>query len=116
MNTRMFRTTGLRDQGAWRNIAADMNWKEWLTEPDDALELSRVRLNTHMGRALATDGFLSKVERILSRRQRPQPVGGPRKAKTGSQKHVIVLYSPYSPRLPLRGRARHAGLSVACCK
>ena len=43
--------------------------------------LSAVRLNTHRGRPLASDRFLSKLESLLGRRLRPLPVGRPRKKK-----------------------------------
>jgi len=34
-----------------------------------------IRRNTHTGRPLGTEGFLSKMEYLLGRRVRPLPVG-----------------------------------------
>ena len=72
---------GLLDQEAWREFAGGLNWKVWLTEAEDALEVSSMRLNMHAGRPLATDGFLSKLETFVGRRLRPLPVGRPRKVR-----------------------------------
>jgi putative transposase len=40
-----------------------------------------LRLNTHTGRPLGSDSFLSKLEKLLGRRVRPLPVGRPKKSK-----------------------------------
>ena len=48
----------------------------------DGDECNAMRLATHRGRPLATDSFVSKLERRLGRRLRPLPVGRPKKRKT----------------------------------
>jgi putative transposase len=78
--------SGLLDQEAWRELAGGLNWKAWLTEAEDTLEISSIRLNTHTGRPLATDSFLSKLETFVGRRLCPLPVGRPRKARRVSEK------------------------------
>jgi hypothetical protein len=78
--------SGLLDQETWREFAGGLNWKAWLTEAEDALEVSSMRLNTHTGRPLATDSFLSKLETFVGRRLVPLPVGRPRKARRVSKK------------------------------
>jgi len=45
----------------------------------DRETLSMVRFNTHRGRPLGSDSFLSKLETLLGRRLRLLPVGRPRK-------------------------------------
>jgi len=66
------------------------NWNDWMAAGDrketlvDMLgdeTLSAVRLNTHRGRPLASDAFLSKLETLLGRRLHPLAVGRPRKTK-----------------------------------
>jgi len=44
--------------------------------------LSALRLNTHRGRPLGSDAFLSKIEALVGRRLRPLPVGRPRKGES----------------------------------
>jgi hypothetical protein len=63
-----------------------VNWKVWLMEPEDAVEVSRMRLNTHAGRFLASDRFLSTLETFVGRRLRPLPMGRPRKVRRASRK------------------------------
>lgn len=71
--------TGLLDLRSWCATVEGMDWKEALRGPDDAGEMRRIRLRTHTGRPLASDSFMSKLERALGRRLRPLPVGRPRK-------------------------------------
>jgi hypothetical protein len=77
---------GLLDQEAWRELDGGLNWKAWLTEAEDALEVSSMWLNTHTGRPLATDSFRSKLETFVGRRLGPLPVGRPRKVRRASDK------------------------------
>ncbi len=72
-------TAQLLDTKAWSAIAPDGHWKEMLLHPDDKSIQAALRLNTQTGRPLATDSFLSKMERALGRRLRPLPVGRPQK-------------------------------------
>ena len=44
-------------------------------------ELRRLRGNTHTGRPLGSDSFLSKLETALGRRLRPLPAGRPKRKK-----------------------------------
>jgi putative transposase len=69
----------LLDPDAWSESLAGEDWKATLTEMLDEQVLSTVRLNTHRGRPLGTDSFLSKIEALVGRRLRPLPVGRPRK-------------------------------------
>jgi len=69
----------LLDLGAWH--ASMQNWKATLSAMLGGEALSAVRLNTHRGRPLGSDSFLSKIERRVGRRLRPLPVGRPRKEK-----------------------------------
>lgn len=74
-------TPGLLDMECWHELTEGLQWKEWLTARDDPATLESMRLNTHTGRPLASDSFLSKLETLLNRRLRPLPVGRPRKAQ-----------------------------------
>jgi len=63
-----------------------VNWKGILTDSEDKEALAALRLNTQTGRPLASDSFLSKLERTLGCRLRPLPVGRPKKEKCKTRK------------------------------
>jgi hypothetical protein len=71
---------------AWNDLVPGVNWKEMLKDGDDKETLAALRLNTQTGRPLASDSFLSKLERTLGRRLRPLPVGRPKKEKSETRK------------------------------
>jgi hypothetical protein len=73
--------SGLLDLDSWRGTLAAKGWQQTLAERLKPQTLSTLRLNTHRGRPLGSDGFLSKTESLLGRRLRPLPVGRPRKEK-----------------------------------
>ena len=73
--------SGLLDLDRWNAHRAGDDWKETLLEMLEEATLSTVRLSTHRGRPLGSDGFLSKLESRLGRRLRPLPVGRPRKRR-----------------------------------
>jgi putative transposase len=74
------------DLKAWNHLVPGVNWKEMLKDRDDKETLAALRLNTQTGRPLASDSFLSKLERKLGRRLRPLPVGRPKKQISKSRK------------------------------
>jgi putative transposase len=71
--------TGLLDWTTWDRAIAmpGSEWREWLDKKDDAREVGGLRLNTHRGRPLGSDAFISKMENVLGKRLRPLPVGRP---------------------------------------
>ena len=69
----------LLNLAAWNKLAAGNDWKATLIETLGEEFISAVRLNTHRGRPLGKDSFLSKIESLVGRRLRPLPVGRPRK-------------------------------------
>ncbi len=71
--------SGLLDLAAWGNSLAAGGWQQTLAELLPRETVSALRLSTHRGRPLGSDGFLSKIESLLGRRLRPLPVGRPRK-------------------------------------
>ena len=71
----------LLDLKGWFKIMDDGEWKKLLMEDIDETELMRIRTNTHTGRPLGTDSFLSKLECKIGCRLRPLPVGRPKKKK-----------------------------------
>jgi len=73
--------SGLLDLVAWPNSLTGSAWQETLADRLSKETLSTLRLSTHRGRPLGSDGFLSKIEVLLGRRLRPLPVGRPRKAR-----------------------------------
>jgi putative transposase len=73
--------SGLLDLGVWGRSLAAKGWKQTLAERLKPQTLSTLRLNTHRGRPLGSDAFLSKIESLVGRRLRPLPVGRPRKKK-----------------------------------
>jgi len=54
-------------------------WQQTLRQRLKEPTLSALRLNTHRGRPLGSDGFLSKIESLVGRRLRPLPIGRPRR-------------------------------------
>ena len=54
-------------------------WQDALLEGIDDSQLMDLRVNTHTGRPLGSDSFMSKLENLLGRRLRPLPVGRPKK-------------------------------------
>ena len=71
---------GTLQDNLWRNKATPAMWKDFLREHNDEMT-ENIRLSTSRGRPLATDSFLSKLERRLNRRLRPLPVGRPTTTK-----------------------------------
>ena len=74
------------DMRAWEDMIDAANWKELLTQREDKETVVALRLNSQTGRPLASDSFLSKLERRLGRRLRPLPVGRPRKPEKAKPK------------------------------
>lgn len=75
----------LLDLSRWYDMISDEQWRKELNAGIDETELGRLRVNTHTGRPLGSDSFLSKLETLLGRRVRPLPVGRPAKKQTKSQ-------------------------------
>ena len=65
----------------WYDMISAVQWRKELADGLSESELGRIRLNTHTGRPLGSDSFMSKLERLLGRRIRPLPVGRPKKIK-----------------------------------
>lgn len=65
----------------WRQLTDGLDWEAELAEPMEPAEVKRIRRSLHTGRPLASDSFLSKLERRIGRRLRPLAVGRPRKKK-----------------------------------
>jgi putative transposase len=61
----------------WRKMISEKEWQNELKRGIDKEKISTIRLSTHTGRPLGTDGFLSKLEKLLGKRVRPLPVGRP---------------------------------------
>jgi hypothetical protein len=59
----------------WNKMISAEEWRNELAGGIDQMQMSRIRLSTHTGRPLGTDGFISKLEKLLGRRVRPLPVG-----------------------------------------
>ena len=85
----------------WRTREWDaLRWCQALCDPDDDAFVSRLRRRTHTGRPLATDSWLSKLEKKLGQRLRPLPVGRPRKRSSNSPKQVRRSKMVTSPNYP----------------
>jgi putative transposase len=69
----------LLNMSDWFDMMSAKQWRKELAEDLSDSELRRMRLNTHTGRPLGSDSFLSKLEKLLGRRVRPLPVGRPKK-------------------------------------
>ena len=79
--------TELLDLAKWHDMISAKEWRSALEEGIDERAVVRLRMNTHTGRPLGSDGFLSKLEKLLGRRVRPLPIGRPKKNKK-SMKNV----------------------------
>jgi putative transposase len=73
--------TELLNMPYWQQISAQVDWKQALEKIQPKEMVQRIRLNTHTGRPLAGDSFISKLEKVLNKRLRPLPVGRPKKGK-----------------------------------
>ncbi|MDZ4859965.1 MAG: transposase [Candidatus Hydrogenedentes bacterium] len=63
----------LLDFHAWQELAGAINWKEMLIQPDNKESVAALCLNTHTGRPLASDSFLTKLEHKLGRPRKLKP-------------------------------------------
>ncbi|HEG43417.1 MAG TPA: transposase [Phycisphaerales bacterium] len=71
--------TGVLDMNWWRSKSDQFNWQDILERRLKKEQVRNIRLATTSGRPLATDSYLSKLEKIAGRRLRPLPVGRPKK-------------------------------------
>ena len=67
-------------------MISEKEWQSELKRGIDKAQVDRIRLSTHTGRPLGTDGFLSKLEKMLGRRVRPLPVGRPYRKADNTEK------------------------------
>ena len=72
-------TAGLLNMSYWNQISSQIDWRRALEDIQNEDVIEQIRLNTHTGRPLASDSFISKLEKVLNRRLRPLPVGRPKK-------------------------------------
>ena len=77
--------SGVLDAAGWKELSDGMDWEAKLAVDLPTEERRRLVRHVQTGRPLATDGWLSKVEKVLGRRLRPLPVGRPRKAGKGKK-------------------------------
>ena len=76
----------LLNLSGWYKMISANWWREELADGVDEQQVDRLRLNTHTGRPLGNDSFLSKCEKLIGRRVRPLPIGRPKKKKRTKQK------------------------------
>ena len=69
--------TGVLDMTRWKKLSAGLDWEEELSEPLEPKQVERIRLSIHTGRPLASDKFISKLEKMLGKRLRPLPICRP---------------------------------------
>ena len=67
------------DLEGWPEPWTGASWQRELTNEEDEALVGRLRTNTHKGRPLGTDSFLSKLETLLNRRLRARPPGRPKR-------------------------------------
>jgi putative transposase len=72
---------GLLNMAYWRQISSAIDWKQTLQQQQSDEAIAAIRVNTHTGRPLAEDSFISKIEKLFNKRLRPLPVGRPKKTK-----------------------------------
>ena len=71
----------LLNMAYWKQISSAVDWKQTLRQHQSDEQIAAIRLNTHTGRPLADDTFISKLEKLVNKRLRPLPIGRPKKAK-----------------------------------
>ena len=71
----------LLNLSGWYGMITAAQWKNALLDGINDSQVMNLRRNTHTGRPLGNDGFVSKLETLLGRRVRPLPVGRPRSQK-----------------------------------
>lgn len=71
--------TSLLDLSLWKNMASYRSWKELLSSPERDETKEALLLNTRIGRPLANDTFINRIERKHGRSLRPKSVGRPKK-------------------------------------
>ena len=76
----------LLNLSGWYDMISTRQWREKLAAGIDEHEFSRLRVNTHTGRPMGSDSFLSKCEKLIGRRVRPLPIGRPKKRKRTEKK------------------------------
>jgi putative transposase len=69
----------LLNLSGWYNMISASRWREELAYGVDEQQVARLRVNTHAGRPLGSDSFLSKCEKLIGHRVRPLPIGRPKK-------------------------------------
>ena len=69
----------LLNLSSWYEMISAKKWKNSLLDGIDETQVRILRNNTHTGRPLGSDGFISKLEKLFGRRIRPLPVGRPKK-------------------------------------
>ena len=79
--------SGLLALSSWYDMISAKQWRAELERGIDDTAVESLRTNTHTGRPLGSDSFISKLEIFLGRRVRPLPVGRPKKSK----KHILTL-------------------------
>jgi putative transposase len=71
----------LLDLSYWYERTSARQWQKLLAARQDESDVAGLRLNTHTGRPLGSDSFLSKLERRIGRRLRSLPIGRPKKKR-----------------------------------
>jgi REP-associated tyrosine transposase len=69
--------TSLLDLSLWKNTASFGSWKKLLSAPEKDTIKDALLLNTRIGRPLASDTFINRLERKLGRTFRHKSVGRP---------------------------------------
>jgi len=69
----------LLNMAYWKQISSVVDWRKTLGQIQSDEQVAAIRRNTHTGRPLAEDAFISKLEKLLNKRLRPLPIGRPAK-------------------------------------
>jgi len=66
----------------WENVdVKQADWREFLSEKEDPIEVADMRAHTHTGRPLGSGVFIENLEREFGRRLRALSVGRPKSRK-----------------------------------
>jgi putative transposase len=72
-------STELLNMSYWKEISQQVDWQQAMEKVQPKEIINQIRQNTLTGRPLASDSFISKLEKLLNKRLRPLPVGRPKK-------------------------------------
>jgi REP-associated tyrosine transposase len=70
--------SGLVDTSGWSRLTSPDDWRRFLQETEDPVQVAEIRRRTLVGRPFGSTKFVGRIEALLGRPLKPRPVGRPR--------------------------------------